>query len=233
MTRKHLISFIIFIIFYSLFGYLLLNHLADKKIVYTEVCVARQDLNSFEQITEDMLETKRILASELTDNVILDKNNIINHYVANHNTIYQGMMFYQSALLTETDFVNSIETALKDDQVAYNIIGEQVKNLQGSIYVGQTLDIYVTITKLKEAPIVDVLLKNVRIISIKDQKGMELNAANDSERPNMLTLAIDRDYLIYLSAANDVGKIQLYVTADLGDQECVLVDDSKILSFLQ
>lgn len=233
MTKKYLIGCIIFIFVYSLFGYLLVNHLAEKSISYTEIYVARKDLQPFEHITEDLIETRSILTSELNANIITDKLDIIDHYVAANNTIYQGMLFYRSALVSVDDFSNSIELGLKADQVAYNITGEQVKNLQGSIYVDQTLDIYVTITKLKEPPIIDLLLKNVRIISIKDQKGLELNDLNDTVRPNMITLAIHRDYLTYLSAAIDIGSIQLYVTADTDDQECVLVLDSKVLPYLQ
>ena len=233
MTKKYWLSFIIFLFLYSLFGYFLLNHLADKKLSYTEVYVARTDLQPFQQITEDLIEMRKILTSELDANIITDKANIIDHYVAGHHTVYQGMMFHQSALVATDDFINYIESQLHDDQVAYNITGELVKNLQGTIYVNQTLDIYVTIKRLKEPPVIDLLLKNVRIISIKDQKGLELNDINDTARPNMVTLAINRDYLAYLSAAIDIGNIQLYVTADFDDQECVLVSDSKILPYLQ
>ncbi|MPM88201.1 hypothetical protein SDC9_135302 [bioreactor metagenome] len=143
------------------------------------------------------------------------------------------MMFYEGMLIDEETYQTYPEFKLQADQLAYMVTGSQVSKLRGSLVTDRYLDLYVTLQLPKQTAVIDCLLRQVRIIGIKDQKGLNITETKSTGIPYVVILAVDEAYLNYLKKAEAMGSVELHLTRKQGHEECVLASDSTVLPYLQ
>ena len=86
------------------------------------------------------------------------------------------------------------------------------------------------------SPVSGCLIENVRVIAVKDHKGLDLDDPESSGTPYLTILAVMRRDLPYLSAAETAGSVRLIASVQTyaGDvKEARLVEDSELLNYLK
>ena len=93
----------------------------------------------------------------------------------------------------------------------------------------------VTVTPRSGTPVAGCLIRNARVIDVKDHKGISLNSPDSTKVPYLAELAVNGSHLELLTIAKTYGSFQLYMSADSYDieKEAVLDEDSQITSYLR
>jgi len=128
---------------------------------------------------------------------------------------------YQISLLNSNQTIFSIPTNLQ-------------ATFGNSLNPNMVVNLYLTISTNEEY-LSDLLIKNVRIISLKDSDGKEINSQDSEQIPYIINFAVDKSLIPLLNIALRIGEINYYVaenTYDL-DKESELNNSSIVLKYLQ
>ncbi|MEG2487644.1 RcpC/CpaB family pilus assembly protein [Anaerorhabdus sp.] len=232
---KRIIAFLCSITILIGIDYFLVDYLSTKKINLVSVYVASRDIKPRTIITDQDIREIKIPQAYVLENVINNKNNLIGRITNIEGRIPKDSLFYE----TNLDKINAIPDAavplLENNQVAYVLNVNQSNNNFDTFTVGQKIDVYVTINFKNEPTIFDCLLESVRIVSIKDRKGLEISSKESTGSIQTLTLAIHENQIAPLSLASKLGTIELYATAFSKNtkKESILKEDSEIIKYIK
>ncbi len=206
----------------------------EKSIDLVDVYVASSDIAPRVEITEEMIETISIPSAYLNFNVALNKDEILGKWTEIQGMIPKGSLFYKSMLYEETDLPDMPALLLKEDQVVYSLTTDLVSCAGNSLVPNQKVDIYGTVEPQRNKPIVDLLISNVRILSLKDRNGIDMENEKSQSIPYVITLALNKDQISILSTAAKIGSISFYTSSfSYQDQkESILNSNSVILEYL-
>ena len=201
----------------------------------TPVYVASRDIPPRTKLQEeDLLETE-IPAAYLLDHTITEKEDIIGMYTDIQGKIPAGSAFYKGMLVKEADLPDNPTAQLREGQSAYTLETDLAK-LGGTILSGQKVDIYASMSDRDGSPVSGCLIENARVIAVKDHKGLDLDDPESQGTPYLTILAVNKDDLPYLSAAETAGSVRLIASVSTYDstaQEAVLKEGTPLLSYLK
>ncbi len=170
----------------------------------------------------------------IDQNAFCTKEEIIGKYTDIQGKIPAGSLFYKSMLFDVNDLPDSPILQLKEEQVAFTLLTDVLSLSGNSIVSGQRVNLYGSINLGQNKFIEDLIAENVRVISIKDSKGYNLDHPSSNKIPFSITLAIHKDSLKYLSLLLKIGKIDLYANSMAYDfqNEATLNTDSIIINYI-
>ncbi|MBR2068088.1 MAG: hypothetical protein IJ875_07535, partial [Solobacterium sp.] len=179
---------------------------------------------------EDLMEVK-VPKAYIMDYVFTQKEDIVGKYSDIQGRIPAGSLLYKSMLYDFKSIPDGSAALLKENQIVY--VTEIDLATLGSIQAGNRVDIYVNMTKDKEV-ITDRLFSHVRVLAIKDHKGLSIKDEESNGIPYFIELAIDRDDVSLLSKAEALGKIRLFMTPVQNNTrlEAIVEKESDIYSLL-
>lgn len=199
---------------------------------YTETYVSSHLIKQRSRIQESDL-TKILVPKEyLSDDVYLNKEEILNKYVKLSFSIPTGSLFYKIAL--EENIKDLANTLLKQDEVNYDLYTTEIKINTGSLNVDMNVDIYLTI-KDKDKVVSDLLIKNCRITGLYDGSGKLINSFDKDSRVNIISLAIDNSCINILNKALKLGDVNVVATNSSYDYDLKssVNTDSVLMDYLQ
>ncbi len=199
-----------------------------------EVYVARSSIGPRVQVTEDMIQTILIPSAYLNFNTFLNKEEIVGKWTDIQGMIPEGSLFYKTMLYDEKTLPDMPSLLLKENQVVYSMATDLISSAGNSLIPHQKVDIYCTIEPQRNKPIVDLLISNVRILSLKDRNGVDMQSEKSQPVPYVITIALDQDQISILSNAVKLGSIQMYASSSSYEygEESVLNTDSLVLEYL-
>lgn len=205
----------------------------DKTIDLVEVPVANVEITPRSKIDNDMIALMKVPRLYLNENTIQDKSDVIGLYTDIEGTIPKGSLLYKSLLFKESDLPDYPSLKLKDGQNVFPLSTDLLKSSGNTFVANQKVDLHVSISRKKEAPLTDLFLKNVRVLNVLDRKGMDMQTST-TNIPYVINLAIDSQYIQDLKVASELGSIDLYASlSPNSDPECILFEESKVLSELR
>ncbi len=231
---KRIFMFLCLITILLVGNYFLVDYLSTKKINLVTVYVASRDIQPRTIITEQDIKEIKIPQDYLLTNAINNKNELLGRITSIQGRIPQDSLFYETNLDKLHTIPDSAVPLLEKNQVAYVLNVNQSNNNFDTFTVGQKVDIYVTISLKNEPTIFDCLLEGVRIVSIKDRKGIEISSKESTGSIQTLTLAIQEKQISPLSLASKLGTIELYATSSKDTKkESILKEDSEIMKYIK
>ncbi len=236
MNNKKVIGVgVISVILLVLINYLLFNLALSNKIALVEVYVANRNIYPRTEIKETDLKTIKIPKAYLIDKAVKKKSDIIGKYTEIQGMIPKGSLFYQEMLHDKNDLPDYPSLLLKSSQVSFAIQSDVVRSSGNTLTVGQKVDLYVTINRKDGPPIVDCLIKAVRITAIKDRNGLAISDSKSSKIPYVVVIAVEQSQVEYLKVATKIGALDLYGvnTSYQDNEESLLQKDSKVLEYLR
>ncbi|MDO4701730.1 MAG: SAF domain-containing protein [Erysipelotrichaceae bacterium] len=231
---KKILSVCLMLLVVALLGYGYVMLLKMNLIKMVKIPIAKKTIAPRSLITEEDIDYIEVVQGYQVEQVMLHKEDLLGKYTDIHTTIPEGSMFYASSLFDIKQLPDYPSLLLKENQVAFSLPVDLNKLNGNTIVEGQYVDIYVSLPVKHEQPIFDKVLSHVRIISIKDRKGLTLDDTRSNGVPHICVLAISQEAVKVLSNASKVGEIELYVSFDSYEvkEESILHNESKVLEYL-
>lgn len=220
--------------FIVILNYLIFNIAIKKELDLIKIPVVKHTIYPRSKISEKDIGFIEVPSVFIDDNFYTDTADIINKYTDIRAVMPKSSLFYKELLFEEKMLPDYPAILLNDGQVAYNMTTNLVKLSGNSIVVGQKVDIYTTISKRNQKPIVDLLVNAVRVIGVKDKKGIDINNPDSSKIPHIVLLAIDQEIMPIVRAADEIAELELvaYSFKNSGDGESILNKEALILEYL-
>ncbi len=206
----------------------------DREINLKTVYIAARDIPPRSRVTEEDLMEAKIPAAYLLDHTYMRKEEIIGKYTEIQGLIPAGSAFYKGMLYEESELPDYPTLQLKKGQAAYTLQID-LTSLGGTISAGQRVDVYVSIGRREEMSVNDRLFEGVRLIAVKDHRGLDLNDPDSSGTPYLAVLALNKEDVNILSAAEQAGAVRLIPDSDTYSftDEARLCEDSAVLAFIR
>lgn len=224
MKKQKIVLIGIMIFIFCFLFILVFNYCYKVKEVYFITDI----IYPFEEIAIDKVEKRKIPAWLYHETMINEKHQLHKQFARSNTTLYPNMIIDEVMLMNDQERASFSKYRLDENEVIFSLNSDRLKNLQGLLMLDQHVDLYVSLPMRNQAPIVDWLMKNVKIIGLRNKSGEDITG-NDSESVYLINLAVDKKYLTYLIKADKLGEIQLFVANDplnetLFNQESQLID---------
>ena len=196
--------------------------------------VAKEAILPRMKITEEMVAYIEVPKQAVRNNMYQSKKAIIGKVAAIEGLIPKGSFFYKGAIEASDTLKDAPALALKKGQSAFSLSCILLISAGNSIVAFQHVDVYVTIDDRSAGMKSDVLLQNVRVLSIKDRKGKELGKDDDGV-PYVCVLAVQDEQIPLLQKALEMGSVDIYAihTSAYRQPEAVLKTSSEVLEVLR
>ena len=207
-----------------------LNDMLDLRTT----CIAARDIQPRSLITEkDILEIQ-VPGAYLLEHTCSDKKDIIGKYTDIQGMIPAGSCFFEEMLYDEKDLPDYPSAQLRAGQAAYTLETDLAR-MGGTIMPGQRLDLYVVLDRKNDTPVSGCLLQNVRLLAVKDHKGLDLTDENSTGIPYLAVLAVSQKDVELLSLAEKTGEIRMFSTDNTYStaREAELVVSDDVLQLLK
>ncbi len=206
----------------------------QKKLNMIQVPVARHDLDFRHLIQAADLEWRSLPDSFVTEAMILEEDQLIGKVVSNSLRIAEGSIFTSAMLEEPAQVSDRAALMLNPGQAAYSVNADLVQLSGSTLVVNERVDIYCTIQQRDAVPIVDLLLESVRILDLRDRRGLALNDPEGLGVASVIVLAVNQEFIPLLSTALEIGRLQFLVTDQSwkNEVECQLKETSRVLSYL-
>lgn len=230
MIKKQNILFVGVVICICLISYGISIIYINHELELVEVYVANDNLVARTQIDQDSIKLIKIPKAYLSDQVVLKKNDIVGKYVKLNTSIPEGSLVYESSIERLDDTIDKPALLLKVNQAVFALDVNMSSTAGNTIQAGSKIDIYGTIKNNRET-IVDLLFKQVRVLSIKDKNGNEVDNKTN-QVPKIMLIAVDQEEIPILTKVIAVGDITITPTSEFfSEEECILYD-SILLGYL-
>lgn len=221
--------------FIIILNYLIFNISLKKEINLVKIPVVSKTIYPRSKITEADIEFIEVPSAFVNDNFYINKKDIINKYTDIRALMPKSSLFYKELLFEEKNLPDYPAILLNDQQVAYSMTTDLIKLSGNSIVVGQKVDIYTTYHEYSEKPVVDLLVKSVRVVGVKDSKGLDVDHPDSLQIPYIVLLALNKDVMPMVRAADEIAKVELfaYSSSEKEEKESVFNDKAKILEYIK
>lgn len=197
-----------------------------EQVNLTTAYIAKTDILPRTCISESDIQEIQVSAGYLNENVVLDKKDIIGKYTDIQGKIPAGSLFYRSMLIEESKITDLSAALLKEGQCIFSM---QVGSAS-SLSVSQRIDLFWQNDEMN-----GILVKNARILTIKDPQGINIDDEESTGIPYMMDLAVrEADYGL-LMQAKETGTLTYIVSSDAYDVdlEAALTEDDVLLEHVQ
>lgn len=223
------------LVFIVVINFLVFNIALNKEVDMQKLPVVKETIYPRTKIVEDDITFIDVPAKFISDHMFTKKEDIIDLYSDIQTLIPTNSPFYKEVLFEEEDLPDYPSILLADDQVVYTINSDLVKMSGNSIVVNQKVDIYTTYAIRNEKPIVDLLVSSVRVIGVKDKKGLDVTHPESNKVPYIVLLALDKDIMPYVRSADEIADLELYAysIAERDDKvESLFNYEAQILEYI-
>jgi len=202
----------------------------DSRLDLIDVPVAQKELAPRSKITEEDIVMVKLPKAYLPENIILNRKILIGQYSLIDGKIPQGSFLYDSMVETLSEAKDYPSLLLKEGQVVY-ALEVDLKSTSGNTLVpNQKVDLYFSLVN-NRLTIVDQLIGNVRILSLKDKNGKELEKATDI--PKLMLVALDQKLVPLLTKAIQLGDLIITPGSFNNDEkESILIEKTPLLKVL-
>ncbi len=202
----------------------------DNRLKLVDVPVVLSDLGPRSEIVSEDIGIVKMPAAYLPQGLILDKETLIGQYTLMSTSIPKGSFIYDTMVETLQDAKDYPSLLLKEGQVVY-ALEVDLKNTSGNtLQPFQSVDLYVSLVS-NRVTIVDQLIGQVRILSLKDKNGKDIEKA--TELPKLMLIALDQELVSVLTKAIQLGDLIITPSAkNTSDKESVLIEKTTLLKIL-
>jgi pilus assembly protein CpaB len=202
-------------------GYL--GILAYKQVItdttkMVKVPVAAEYIKSRKQITEDDVKYIEVPEYIVLNNTITDINEIIGKYVNAYDSVAEDSLFYKDIVVSSEDLKDASMFELNKGEVAITIEVDATTTYSNTILPDSKIDLYYQgkgQTKDSEELyiIYGEVVKNVRIIAVKDKDGNNIQIDSENE-PTIMVVALSQEDAHLVGLAKALGIVTPILSYD-------------------
>lgn len=231
MKTKNRWIFVGLIMFISLVAFGVSVLYVNHELALIEAYVAKNDLSARTLMDESVIRLVKVPKAYLSDSVVVKKEDIVGKYIKLNSSIPKGSLVYSSSIEKLDDAIDEPALLLNVNQAVFAIDVNISSTSGNTLQKGSKVDIYATIKNNRDT-IVDLLFKQVRVLSIKDKNGNEVNEESN-QIPKIMLIAMDQNEIPILTKVIAMGDITITPTSEFfSEEECILYESSVILGYL-
>jgi Flp pilus assembly protein CpaB len=207
---------------------------ANQRMHLCTVYAAARDILPRQQVQPQDLTEIHIPSAYVLEGVCTDPDAVIGRYTEIQGMIPKGSLFHERMLKPAEQLPDHPEAQLLADQAVYALETDLAGAAGNSLVPGQRADLHVLIERRNEPPLTDCLIRNARILSICDHRGLDVADEKSSGIPYLISIAVSREDLNLISLADQAGTIRLFASAAAYDvsREAERKPDSLVLPYL-
>lgn len=200
-TNKNTVTIIcvLGIVFILYFGY---KWRVDQATEPISVPYAKEEIQPRTEITKDMIGYVKVPKRMLTDNTLINANDIVGKY-ANYNTVIPaGSLFYKSTLVTWNQMPDSAWENIPDGYTVVSLKVNTETTYGNSIFPGNYIDLYYAAYDDTGKLLLGKLIESIEVLAVKDSSGNHVfeNSAKLGT-PSSLIFAVPEDMHLLLRKA--------------------------------
>lgn len=182
-------------------GYVLQVNNAIKPV--RDVPVAAMTIQPRTEITTDMISYMDVASIALSDNVYRSSGEIIGKYTNYNTLIPEGSMFYREAIVEQSALPDAALINLGKDEIPYSFPVTLESTYGNSITPDSYIDIYMKAENDEGTIMVGKLLRNVKVLTVKDSAGKAVFENSAEERvPSYLIFGLKYEMWLLLKKAS-------------------------------
>jgi Flp pilus assembly protein CpaB len=209
--KKIKIQWLVGVLILIVLNVLLFDVAVKRSIDYIEVPVAAKSLLSRSKIDESSIRMQRVPSALIEDNVIVDKNEIIDLWVKYSVTLAPGSFFYKEYIEDANDSADYPQLMLNEGQGVASLAVDLLISAGNTLLPNQYVDIVFT-SKDKRKPIIsDVIFRSVRVLAVKDRNGLDMDDPKSQKVPAVALLALNKQDIPPFIHAQILGDIDLII----------------------
>jgi Flp pilus assembly protein CpaB len=202
----------------------------DNRLDLIEIPVAAQDMAPRTLITKEHIAMVKMPKAYVPASIVLDPQVLIGQYTLINALIPKSSFLYGNTVETLKEAKDYPSLLLKEGQVVYALDVDLKSTSGNTLQPLQKIDLYVTID-YNRMTVVDQLIGNVRILSLKDKNGKDIE--KPSELPKLMLVAIDQSLVSLLTKAIELGDLIITPSAqDNQNPESILILNTTLLKVL-
>lgn len=196
-----------------------------------DVYVANVSIPERNLIEEEYLDVIQVPTYFLSDEVILDKNEIIGKYVKLNAYIPKGSYIYKEVLEDKDQMIDGLHFDLNKDEATYDLFVRDIKVNPAHLLKGMNVDLYLTVNR--KDIISDLLISGARITGLYDVNNKEIKNNNDNSTLGTISIALKEEMIPYVNKAIAIGEVNLVVSSNVYDnQDMYMNKSSKVFELL-
>ena len=202
----------------------------DSRLDLIEIPVTSQDLAPRTLITKEHIAMVKMPKAYVPPSIVLDPQQLIGQYTLINAMIPKNSFISVSIVETIKEAKDYPNLLLKEGQVVYALDVDLKSTSGNTLQPLQKVDLYVTMDH-NRTTVVDQLISNVRILSLKDKNGKDIE--KPTELPKLMLVALDQSLVSLLTKAIELG--DLIITPSTQDEqkpESALIPNTTLLKVL-
>lgn len=218
MNKKRFVIGVLAVVTLALLFLVLIQWTRQDITLYT----VKEKTTQRQKLQEEDIVSMSLAKSDYKENMIRNKDEILDLYLKLGHTLYPGQVIVRDSLEALEDSDQKEFLLLNEGQKLFSLKADLLLSAGSSFQVGQYLDV-IYMDKKQNQPAA-TLIHNVRIVGLKDRKGEDIEKSGIA---SILLLAMDEASTHALVTAQQRGTIALVGTLPLsGEGECILFDVS-------
>lgn len=192
----------------------------DRAVKPQKVPVANKVLTAGTVITKDDIEYVEVNGEALRkSSVVTSSSQLIGYYVKNDTSIAIGEMFYKDQVITKDKLIERDLERVPENYKMYWLKSNNKTTYANSIYPGDKIDLWL-LTKVDGKWIYEEFIKNIEVLSVKDEKGQNVFDVTSGREPAWLSFAVDTEMYSYLKKVEYLANMSIYpVPVNKNNQE--------------
>lgn len=204
---------------YLIYDYLIKVERSVTNIQYGEVVVAAVDVAAKTQVTEDMLQVKKVPVEYIHPQAAGKKDEVIGMITT--APLIQGEQVLKKKIVAPGEVKNGLAYAVPQGKRAITVAVDEVSGVSGFIKPGDRIDVAAVINlpepgAQKEQPFSLVVLQNLQVLAAGKVLEDRTNGSNAAEYKTV-TLAVTVEQSRPLLLADQKGTIRLMLRSPVDD----------------
>jgi len=179
----------------------------SKAVTTVYVCSATQAIPARTKITTEMTQTTKVLASQVSDNMIKSCDQVIGKVSSYATEIPQNSYFYQSQIMTPEQMPNSVFDDIPDGFTIYNLSVDFNSTYGNSIMPDDYIDLYLKTTEASSGLLVyGRFIESIKVMGVKDASGQNVfETTVENRTPAQLLFSVPEDLYLLLKKSEFLG----------------------------
>lgn len=186
--------------------YLFYNNRVNNAVKTTYVCYAVETIPARTKITSEMVSTVKVLASQVTSNMVTQCNGVIGMYSSYATEIAENSYFYNSMLLKEEDMPDSPLAGIPDGYTQYRLPVTFESTYGNAIFPGNKIDLFLKTEDESGLLVYGKFIQSITVAGVKDNEGKNVfETTVEARTPALLLFDVPDDLYLLLMKAQYLG----------------------------
>lgn len=206
LSNKNTVTLLLIIVG-AIIMYAFYNWRVKTAVSTTYICASTQEISPRTTITEEMTTTKKVLTSQVEENVIADCSQVVGKMSSYATQIAENSPFYKSYVMEAKDMPDSAFADIPDGNTIYNLAVDFNSTYGNSVFPGDFIDLYLRTNNDATGQLVyGRFIESIKVLGVKDSSGKNVfETTAENRQPAQLLFSVPEDLYLLLKKSEFLG----------------------------